>query len=174
MIRIAFRKISDERHALELIRENGAREEVECETRSYLHHDLLHYAVELEAGLDAGFWGNLAKGKTLADMNDRTGEGMKDDGPDMAVIEQIVGALHGVGKGPSPTELVSGLRRYAASLEKSLPTWVSEELVVAVKERMRKLSGHWRATAYGGRMELEWPHPEMARQESSTREKMRP
>lgn len=47
----------------------GARP-VACETRSYLVHDLLHYAVESEAGLSGGFWGNLARGKTLADMND--------------------------------------------------------------------------------------------------------
>jgi hypothetical protein len=45
-VRIAFRKISDERHALAIVRDDGAREEIECETRSYLRHDFLHYAVE--------------------------------------------------------------------------------------------------------------------------------
>ena len=37
----------------------------------HLVHDLLHYAAEQEAGVQTGFWGTLASGRTLADMNDR-------------------------------------------------------------------------------------------------------
>src|SRR3954454_19930968 len=48
-MRIVFRKLSDERHTLEIVREDGRREEVDCETRSLLVHDLLHLAVESEA-----------------------------------------------------------------------------------------------------------------------------
>jgi hypothetical protein len=60
VLRIAFHKISGQRHALEIVRAGGRRERVECETRSYLTHDLLHYAVEAEACLQDGFWGRLA------------------------------------------------------------------------------------------------------------------
>jgi hypothetical protein len=163
-MRIALHKISDDRHALELIRESGARERVECETRSFLLHDLLHYAVESEARLAAGFWGELAHGKTLAQMNDRTGAeeaaargmafaAMSDE---LAAIEQVVGVLSGLTKGRNSAELVSGMRRYAENLGTSLPDWVSVELVDAVQERMRRLIGHWKATPYGGTMELQW------------------
>jgi hypothetical protein len=56
-MQIQFRKISDLRHALRIVRPDGARDEVDCETRSTLVHDLLHYAVESEAKLSTGFWG---------------------------------------------------------------------------------------------------------------------
>jgi hypothetical protein len=156
-VRILFEKISAERHRLVIERAPGTREAVECETRSYLVHDLLHYAVESEAKLRTGFWGNLAAGKTLANMNDRTGAAMKDAAPDMGAIEQIVGALHGSTKEIPAGELVAGLRRFAASVGATMPDWLTEPFVVAVQERMRRLQGHWRATPFGGVMELPWP-----------------
>jgi hypothetical protein len=156
-VRILFHKISDDRHRLAIERGPGAREEVECETRSYLVHDFLHYAVESEAGLAGGFWGRLAAGKTLAEMNDRTGAAMKDAAPELGAIEQVVGALHGSTKGIAAGELVAGIRRFAASLGTTMPGWLTEAFVAAVQGRMRRLQGHWRATPFGGDMELPWP-----------------
>ena len=106
-MRIVFRKISDERHTLEIVRADGRREEVDCETRSLLVHDLLHLAVESEAKVTVGFWGNLAKGRTLADMNDRTGKAMAAEAPEMAVIERLVGSLSGAVKGRTAAEMVA-------------------------------------------------------------------
>ena len=156
-MRILFEKLSDERHRLVIERAPGAREALECETRSCLVHDLLHYAVESEARLATGFWGYLAAGKTLADMNDRTGAAMTDAAPDMAAIEQLVGALHGSTKGIPAGELVAGIQRFAASLGATMPDWLTERFVVAVQDRMRRLQGHWRATPFGGVMDLPWP-----------------
>jgi hypothetical protein len=156
-LHIAFRKISDERHVLEIARDDDSREQVECETRSYLLHDFLHYAVESEAGIDYGFWGNLARGKTLDDMNDRSGAAMIAERAEMGAVEQVVGALHGATKGISAAELVSGMRRFAEALQTTMPDWLTTEFVVAVQERLRRLVGHWKATPYGGRMELAWP-----------------
>jgi hypothetical protein len=159
-MRITFHKISDERHALELTRGDGRRERVECETRSYLRHDLLHYAVESEAGVRSGLWGSLARGKTLAktlaEMNDREGQAMASGSDEMAAVEQLVGALHGAEKLGPAAEVVAGMRRFAASLGATLPPWFTAELVAAVQERMRQLVGRWRATAYGSAMDLEW------------------
>jgi len=153
---ITFRKLSDDRHALEISRDGQAPERVECETRSYLVHDLLHYAVESEARLETGFWGSLAAGKTLAQMNDRTGQSMKDV-PDMAAIEQLVGALHESTKGRSAAEVLAGMQRFAMALGGTLPAWLTAPFIERVQERMRRLLGHWRATPYGGAMELTWP-----------------
>ena len=93
-MKIAFHKIDAERHAL-VIERGGRTERVECETRSYLVHDLLHYAVESEAGLDGGFWGHLARGKTLADMNDRTGKALAGQAPEL--LDLPTGVPLGVG-----------------------------------------------------------------------------
>ena len=43
------------------------------------------------------------------------------------------------------------------SLGATMPDWLTEPFVVAVQERMRRLQGHWRATPFGGVMELPWP-----------------
>ncbi len=149
---IRFRKLSDERHELAIGRDRSSWEGVECETRSYLTHDLLHYAVEAEAGVQSGFWGRLAAGATLAEMNDRT----RPMGGDLATIEQVVGALTVGVKGKSAAEVVSALNRYAVSIGTTLPPWLTEGYVLAVQERMRKLLGQWKATPRGATFELTW------------------
>jgi len=159
-VRIRFHKISDERHTLEIIRSDGRREEVECETKSYLEHDLLHYALESEARLQSGFWGKLANGSTLERVNDQKAPlppGARET-EELAAIEQIVGALHGGSRGPPVAEFVAGMRRFAEALGAASPGWVSEELIGRVREAMRRLEGHWRATRHGDVMELAWPN----------------
>jgi hypothetical protein len=156
-VRVAFRKVSDERHVLEIHREDGGHEQVECETRSYLVHDFLHFAVESEAKLSTGFWGILATGRSLVDMNDRAVRAREMQKPQTAMIEFIVGALHGVAKGETAKDLVAAVRGYSVVVGVRVPAWLTEEFVVAVKERMRKLVGRWKATPYGESMDLEWP-----------------
>jgi hypothetical protein len=155
-MRILFRKISDERHALAILRAGRPSDEVDCETRSTLVHDLLHYAVETEARLTTGFWGNLAAGLTLAEMNDRTGAPLGAGAGEMAAIEQIVGALSGAAKGRSAAEMAAGMRRFAAALGATMPDWLTESFIAAVQERMRRLLGRWRATPHGTSMDLDW------------------
>jgi hypothetical protein len=152
-MRIAFRKLTDERHELAISRDPGSWETVECETRSYLTHDLLHYAVEVEAGVQSGFWGRLAAGATIAEMNDRT-RPMDDE---MAAIEQVVGALTASVKGRSAAEVIAGMNRFASSLGASLPRWLTEGFVLAVQKRMRQLLGRWKATPRGSVLDLTWP-----------------
>lgn len=159
-MRIAFRRIDDTAHMLEVTRADGATESVRCETRSYLLHDFLHYAVESEAALLGGFWGGLAAGKTLAQMNDRTAPalaGMADMAGEMGAIERIVGAMHLTTKGRSSREIVGGVRRFYESIGEQAPAWLTESLVGRVQERMRRLQGQWKATPRGGRMELSFP-----------------
>ncbi len=156
-LRVLFHKVSDEKHTLEIIRADGRRERFDCETRSYLQHDLLHYAAETEASLEGGFWGSLASGRTLAEMNDRTGTMPAYGTSEMMTIERVVGVLSGLTKGRTPEELVAGLRSYSESLGEAAPAWLTTEFVTAVQARMRKLFGQWKATPFGGTMELAWP-----------------
>jgi hypothetical protein len=116
-MRIRFRKLSDERHELAISRDAASWESVECETRSYLTHDLLHYAVEAEAGVQSGFWGRLAAGATLGEMNDRT----RAMGDEMAAIEQLVGALTASVKGRSAAEVFAGMTPRLSALELEWP-----------------------------------------------------
>jgi hypothetical protein len=156
-MRIVFRKLSDERHVLEIEHADGRRESAECETRSFLNHDLLHYAAESEAKIDFGFWGRLAAGTTLAELNDKEHQGPLYDRPDMLVVEQVVGALTGAIRGRSPDDVVAGLHQLAEAQSIPMPAWLTPAFVEAVQRRMRALLGQWQATRFGAAMELRWP-----------------
>lgn len=152
-----FHKISDERHALDVVRDDGTREHVECETRSFLQHDLLHYAAESEANVEYGFWGRLAGGTTLAELNDKELQGSLYERPDMLVVEQVVGALTGAIRGRSADDVVAGLHQLADAQSIPMPAWLTPAFVEAVQRRMRALLGQWQATPFGAAMELRWP-----------------
>jgi hypothetical protein len=154
-MRIELRKIDEESHELTIV-QGGVRETVRCETRSTLVHDLLHLAAEKEAAVSSGFWGTLAAGHTLADMNDRTGVALGDAGPEVMAVEQIVGPLSAALKGVPAPELVARLRDYLAQTGTPVPVWLTEAFVAAVQKRMRHLLGQWRAVRPGEVMSLDW------------------
>jgi hypothetical protein len=155
-VRIGFKKSSDQRFVLEIERDDGSNEELEAETSSELVQGFLRYSVESETGFESGFWGGLAAGRTIAEMNDRTGKGRTLPAR-AALIELVVGALHGTVKGQSAEELVDAVKEYSAVLRVPPPRWLTVEFVAAVKGRMRRLAGDWKATPVGGALELEWP-----------------
>jgi hypothetical protein len=156
-MRILLHKVDDERHDLEIVREDGRRERANgLESKSLLVHDLLHFAVESEAGLDGGFWGLVGSGRTLVAMNDRTGATMAEAGEDLLLIEQIVGALSNAVKGLTAARMMEGFRNFARARGAPLPAWLDEAFIVRVQERMRRLLGHWRATPRAGTMEIAW------------------
>ena len=156
-MRILFRKISDERHELTIVRAGGRRESLLCETRSVLMHDFIHYTVESAAGIETGFWGLLARGRTLAEMNDRAGLPSADEAAEIATVERFVGALSGAVKEVPAAELIAGIRRYATAMDAEVPRWLTAAVVVDAQERLRGLVGAWRATKAGGALELDWP-----------------
>ncbi|MFO0742108.1 MAG: hypothetical protein U0270_39920 [Labilithrix sp.] len=146
-LHIVLRKLSEREHILDVDGDG-----VTCETRSLLRHDLLHYAVEAEAGLASGFWGNLARGVRVGELGD-----MAEGGPELLVVERLVGALDGAAKGQDAAAVVAAVRRYDETSGVATPAWLTEALVLRVQERMRRLLGEWRATPFGGAMELTWP-----------------
>ena len=154
-MRILFRKISDEQHELTIVRAAGRRESLLCETRSVLMHDFIHYAVESAAHIETGFWGLLAHGRTLAEMNDRAGLPSADEAAEMATVERFVGALSGAVKEVPAAQLIAGIRRYARAMDSDVPPWLTEAVVVDAQERLRRLVGAWRATSAGAALELD-------------------
>lgn len=156
-VRIRFHKHSDDRHGLELIWNDGGREQVDCESRSYLLHDFLHYAVESAAGIQYGFWGSLAAGGSLAAMSTPEARAAAMSAPGLGEVEKVVGALHQLTKGAQPDEVITGIARYYASSDLTMPPWLDGSLVSAASEILRHVRGRWRATPYGAAMELPWP-----------------
>lgn len=142
-VRIAFTKISDQRHAVTITRADGTAETVEVETRGFLRHDLAHFAIEAELPIRKGYWGCVAAGASLA------GEGV--GGSDARLAESLAGPIQTLFR------IDAGLDAYVELLGKFSTTNGSQDLPARVHARVRQLRGHWKATPYGSEMELVWP-----------------
>ncbi len=135
MLRIRFVKLDDERHRLELLRPDGSREAKELETRSFLLHDLTHYAVEAEVPIPDGVWGSLAAGVPLERLDPKMGPA---PGAGIDAAESIVGPMSSIFRGRPNDRVPNALAR-------------------RVSARLRRLFGAWRAVPVGGALELAWP-----------------
>jgi hypothetical protein len=151
-LRIRLTRLSNDRHRFEATRPNGEVEMRELETRSYLIHDLVHFAVESEAKLQNSFYGQLARGAGYDDMastGPETPEGVK--------TEMVVGALQGaIKEDVDPVAFVSQLSGMWANIGREPPEWLTPELIAGVLRRLRVLQGLWRATPFGKTLELEF------------------
>lgn len=154
-MRIRLTKLGDHRHVLEIVREPGARERVELETRSCLHHDFTHFALEEAAGIEHGFFGSLAAGRTLAELG-AGGGALEYAGPMLAVERAVAVLQHLAKQDEDPSALHARITELLAIQESEPPDWFTLELVAAVRERLRRLVGEWRATPYGATLELAW------------------
>jgi len=142
-VEVAFIKVSDQRHTVRVERADGSSESVELDTRSFLRHDLAHFAVEVELGLSDGVWGSVARGGSLS------GNGL--DGADMALAETLSGPIQTLMRtGADAAEIHQAITRVAEEFS-------SPELADRLHRRLRALVGHWAATPYGEAMTLDWP-----------------
>jgi hypothetical protein len=164
MLTVRLTRLSPTHHRMSHVRSDGSGETVELETRSTLRHDLLHFALETEAGLEESFFGLLAKGATMAAL---AGKGMEAFAPgaEIGMTERIVGPMSGVAYGNVEIPaFLDSVRSFLAAQGERPPEWLTPDLVARVKERYRRLFGQWKATAFGDTMELKFaPRPERSR-----------
>jgi hypothetical protein len=145
---VRFTRLNPTHHRFEAIRTDGTREAREFETKSFLLHDLVHFAVESEAKLRGGFYGALAGGADY-DAPRLTGEAL--------TIESVVGPLQGALKSDvDPDAFVERHKLAQASIGREAPAWLTPGLMQRVLERLRQLQGQWRATPFGETMELKF------------------
>lgn len=158
-MRIVLTRVTNTLHRLEIVRADGSRETADLETRSFLMHDFIHFAVEAEAGMTEGFWGLLASGTPLAKLNDRE-NAMKafEPGVQLGLAEAVVGPVTKLvqGKLDAAGLLRAFHERFLAGGDR-IPPWLNDAFLLRVMDRMRRLLGQWKATPFGGRMELVWP-----------------
>jgi hypothetical protein len=141
-MKIIFTKLSDEEHSVRVVRADGSEDSGILNSRSCLRHDLAHFAVETELPIAGGYWGSVANGVALAG-NEFSGSGI-------ATAESLAAPIQTL------MRLNASDEKYIAVLAHVLPEVATEELALRIKERIRKLLGHWKATAYGADMEFEW------------------
>jgi hypothetical protein len=155
LLTLRFTKLSPDRHRFEYRRADGTGEAIEMETRSFLTHDLVHYAVESEAGLRGSFYGILARIGGYEELSVAGGAAL---GGEIAITERIVGMLQGaLGEADfDEAAFQTQAAEYLALFDGRAPRWFTVGFVAAVRERMRQLLGRWNATAFGETMELEF------------------
>lgn len=157
-MKITLKRISPTHHELAYFCPDHRGESVRLETKSLLFHDLLHFAAESVAGLNDGFWGQLAAGKSL--------EALKIETPmdshfvphsNLEKMELIVGALTGLWKNPSSRgSLQEKLVYMFGAYGLDVPTFITADYEERVFEHLNRLYGRWNALSFGESLTLEW------------------
>ena len=148
---VRLTRLSETRHRFEALRPDGSRDVRELETKSFLRHDLVHFALESEASLTHSFYGLLARGGE----HDKLGEPLAGEALD---TERVVGALQGVSKDRlDPDRFAYTVRSYFRNVGEEPPVWLTADLIARAAARLRQLEGQWRALPFGETMTLEFP-----------------
>lgn len=153
---VRFTKISPTLHQFEFVRADGTGESTTLGTRSFWLHDLLHFAVESEAGLKNAFYGLLAQGHSYAQLAARNmSQGTTVDWSEVWLVETIVGPLTSVIQEKFSSDAFLLTMKEKLELDREpWPAWLNAGFVERVQERMRQLLGQWKATPYNETMEL--------------------
>jgi hypothetical protein len=152
-LRIRLTRTSPTHHRMEFVRSDGTGESCDLETRSCLLHDLVHFAVESEAGLSDSFFGRLAQGVSYPSLAHTHQDETSAIG--LVATERVVGPLQGAWKaGLDPRAFVARFAAYQEAVGEPCPTWLDEALLVRVAKLLQRLEGQWRATPFGDTMEL--------------------
>jgi hypothetical protein len=153
---LRFTRVSDDEHRFEYRRPDGTGEAIELESRETLLHDLLHFAVETEAGLRGSFYGLLAKVGGYAELSVGGGAAL---GGEIAITERLVAVLAEALREPDPDvdAFVAQTRAEFELYGERAPRWFNPDLVARVLARMGDLEGRWRATGPGETLQLSIP-----------------
>ena len=91
-------------------------------------------------------------------MSPSPGQGFDSKTAELMMIELVTGPLHAVVQGRAdPQAALSGIHERLAADGTSPPPWLNLTFIERVKERMRQLTGQFRATPFGQPMDLPWP-----------------
>lgn len=156
MLTISFKKVSPTHHNFRIETSVGGKETYELETKTYLFHDLVHFAVESEAHLTNSFYGLLNQGNHYNDLSDNDPmETVMAGNKEALMTERVVGLMSGVLKQDATREqALTGLTNLLSASGEAIPLWFTEEYIARVKEHMRKLEGEWKGTPFGSTMTL--------------------
>ena len=145
-------RTSPTHHRLEYTRADGGHESADIETKSFLQHDFLHYALEVETGVHTGFFGLLAAGYTLAELGNKVSADFDRDSA--MQVERAVGGLTGLIKGASPEDVMTGLQNIYNAEGRPLPEWLTADVLERAAERYRRINGKWNSLKFGETLEL--------------------
>ncbi|HZC16216.1 MAG TPA: hypothetical protein VE309_05605 [Caulobacteraceae bacterium] len=149
-------RLSSEGHRFDYLRPDGTGETFELEGEAQLFRDLLHFAVESEAGLRGSFYGLVARIGGYAELAVAGGAAL---GGEMAVTARVVDALAEALRedGLDDEAFVDQASASLAVHDERPPRWFTADFAMRIRQRMADLAGRWLATPIGGTMELNFP-----------------
>lgn len=157
-MQVRFTKTTPTHHQFEIVRTDGSHEEILLETKSFMPHDLIHFAYEREAGCKNSFYGLLAAGKTFAEMDDRTlmsNPALVDS--EMVLTEKIVGPLTAYLGTDIPEEaFLDMLKNMFEASGKEVPSHITPSFLISLKKNYRALIGEWNSLPHHTKMEILW------------------
>lgn len=155
MLHLKLTRVSPTHHRLEYVRADGTGESAEIESKSFLFHDFVHFAIETEAKLRGGFFGLLSRGHTYAELS---GKAPSEHSTEEAlVIEQAVSITTGIiKKMTTPEEAILAFKGLRNASGKRIPVWYTPVFIERVRERQRHLMGHWNSMRFGETLELQF------------------
>jgi len=156
---IRFTKKTPTHHLFEVKRGNGSAEHVMLETRSFMPHDLIHFAYESLAGCRHSFYGRLAAGTTLADFReiDIRNEPETEEARELANTERITGPLTAWLRGSDNEDAcLTMLAQLFQLTDEPTPAHITIDFLANLRELYRKLWGQWTSLPHHISMDLEW------------------
>jgi hypothetical protein len=117
----------------------------------------VHYAVEVEAGLKASFYGRLASGETYEALT-----AVPPVDPEPMQTEVVVVNIQGIAKNDlwstvDPESFAESIIEGIRTAGHEPPAWLTGDLIIRVRERLRRVQGQWRATPFHQTLSLEFP-----------------
>jgi hypothetical protein len=146
-VRLRFTKGSGKYDLMEVIRADGAVEQIDCPKQGIIPHDMVHYAVEDTLSI-RGFIGRVAEGEA-ADF--RMAAEAESDG-----VERFVEVMQGDGWSGGMTPATEMIDLYRVTCEARgcpmLP--IDEAAIEAVRNRIGELTDAWTGVLVGETLEL--------------------
>lgn len=144
-MKIELKKITNYQCEYTLAMDDQSLERITLETKTYLVHDICHFAVEKNLGYKNGFWGMLSQGYTFSELfakdNPQTEE--------LRFIEQIVGPVQSVYLGHIPKQ---DFGQYITHLDFSITDNVIDNCLIDIKAIIKK----WEQLAVGEQLILQF------------------
>ena len=155
---VTLTAISPSTHRVAFLRADGPCDQAVLDTRSFLVHDLLHFAIESEAGFSRAFYGRFAGGACYRALAVMTAADFSPAADNEAWLAQmLVGPLTPIARGqPLPPGFVASLSEMMAAHGVTRPAWLDDDFLTRALGRFRRLSGHWKAAPFGQPMRLEF------------------
>ena len=155
---IRFTRLTNERHRLEFVRDDGTSEARELETRSALLHDLVHYAVETTLGLRQSFFALVASGVDITAFAVPKEKRTFQIPVEAVQTEHIVGHLQvEMADGALIEDFNGSLAAACLVLGQAAPPPIPAETLDRLRAQVRDLWRRWQEIPPGGTLELEFP-----------------